>query len=124
MQLAPLRKPGIPTGSRAERIEGDGAAGKRLGRFLSCQGRALYHVLVEACLEFAARDSSGDEHDPRSVIGIRPRVQHHRGMEDVVHAVHDHRSVLADQVQDALDAQEIVARAIAQPAKPCRERLP
>src|SRR3984957_13195518 len=82
------------------------------------------HLLEEACLEFAAFDPSYDEHDPRSMIGIRPGIEKHRGMKNVVHAVNDHGRALANQVQDALHTQQIVSCAVAQAAKPCRERLP
>src|SRR5215469_1808557 len=76
------------------------------------------YVLEEACFEFAGIDPSRDEYDPRSMIGIRPSVQQYRGMKNVVDAMNCDRGVLADQVQDALDAQQIVTCAAPQPAKP------
>jgi hypothetical protein len=76
------------------------------------------HMLEEACFEFAGIDPSCDEHDPRSTIGIRPSIEQHRGMKNVVNTVNCDRGVLADQVQDALDAQQIVTCAAPQPAKP------
>ena len=76
------------------------------------------YVLEEACFEFAGIDPSRDEYDPRSMIGIRPSVEQYRGMKNVVDAVNCDRGVLADQVQDALDAQQIVTGTAPQPAKP------
>jgi hypothetical protein len=76
------------------------------------------HMLEEACFEFAGIDPSCDEHNPRSMIGIRPSIEQHRGVKNVVDAVNCHWGALADQVYDALDAQQIVTCAAPQPAKP------
>jgi hypothetical protein len=94
------------------------------GAYLPSQARTSSHLLEEACLEFGVLDPSCDEHDPRSMIGIRPGIEKHWWMKNVVHAVNYHWGALADQVQDALHTQQIVPCPVPQPAKPCRERLP
>src|SRR6202051_3534199 len=94
------------------------------GAYLPSQARTSSHLLEEACLEFGALDPSCDEHDPRSMIGIRLGTEKYWWMKNVVHAVNYHWGALADQVQDALHTQQIVPCAVPQPAKPCRERLP
>src|SRR5262249_627968 len=87
-------------------------------------GRSSGNMLEKACFEFGALDPPRDEHDPRSMIGIRPGVEEHWRMKNVVHTVNCHWGALADQVQDAFHTQQMVARAIPQPAKPHGERLP
>jgi hypothetical protein len=94
------------------------------GTYLPWQARTPDHLLEEACLEFEAPDPSCDEHDPRSMIGIRPRIKKHWRMKNVVHTVYYYWGALADLVQDALHTQKIVPCAVPQSAEPCRERLP
>jgi hypothetical protein len=92
-----------PTPTRASRNEakqltrcGRRALVKKDGRTASRLNSG--HMLEEARFEFARIDAPRDEHDPRSMIRIRPSVEQHRGMKNVVDAVNDHWGALADQV--------------------------
>ena len=44
-------------------------------------------MLEKACLQVRPLDPSGDEYDPRPVIGIRPSVEQYRRMKNVMDAV-------------------------------------
>ena len=57
----------------------------------------------------ARLDVIEDEHEPRRAILVRPRLQLDRGMEHPLHPMNDDGPVSALNVEDALDAQQIVA---------------
>jgi hypothetical protein len=58
------------------------------------------------------------------VIGVRPSVEQYGRVKNVMDAVNCHRRALTDQVQDAFDAQQILAGALAQPGEPRGDSVP
>jgi hypothetical protein len=52
-----------------------------------------------------------DEDNPEALIGVGPAFELHRRMEHMMDAVNGDRRMLADQIDDAFDAQEILVRA-------------
>ena len=70
-------------------------------------------MLVKARFQVCPFDSSCNEYNPRAVIVVRPGVELHRGVENMVDAVDSHRRRLADQVEDTFNAQQILAPLVA-----------
>ena len=72
----------------------------------------------EARMQVGRRDIAGDEDDARAPVGVRPGVKLHRRMKDVMHAVHGNRRILADQIENAFDAEKVRAGTLTQPRQP------
>ena len=75
-------------------------------------------MLEKAFFQLGAIDPSGDEYDSGPVVGVGPGVELHRRVENVVDAVDNHRRGFIDQVEDTLDAQQILAHLASHPAEP------
>ena len=75
-------------------------------------------MLDEARVQVGRCDIAGDKNDARAPVGVRPGFELHRRMKDVMHAVHRDRCILADQVENALDPQQVRPGALAQPRQP------
>ena len=77
-----------------------------------------HHMLEKACFQFGAIDPPVMNTILGPVVGVGPGVEMHRRMENVVDAVDNHRGGFIDQVQDTLDAQQILAHRASHAAEP------
>ena len=68
-------------------------------------------------------DALGDEDDPGAAVLVGPLAEVLGRMDDVLHAVEDDGSCLAD-VEETLDAQHVLTPGIQQHAEPDPERRP
>ncbi len=81
------------------------------------------HEVDEHVLDDLARQITRNEDDAGAPIAGRPRRQQHRRMEYMLHAVYDGRRVVALEIQDALDTQQLLSFQTHQHGKPLN-RLP
>ena len=75
-------------------------------------------ALDKARVQVRRLDPACDEDDARALIGIRPAFELHGRMKHVMDAMDGDRRVLADQIEDAFDAQQILTRPFSQPRQP------
>jgi len=65
-------------------------------------------MIEKACVQIGAIDPSCDEYNSGSVIGVGPAIELNGRMKYVMDTMNNHRRGLTDQVEDILDAQEIL----------------
>jgi hypothetical protein len=75
-------------------------------------------MLEKTYFQIGAIDPSCDEYNSGPVIGVGPGVEQHRRMENMMDAVNSHRRGLTNQVEDTLDAQQILPSPLSHPAEP------
>ena len=75
-------------------------------------------VLHETRVQVGGLNSACDEDDAGALIGVRPAFELHGRMKHVMDAMDGDRPVLADQIENAFDAQQILTRPFLQPRQP------
>jgi hypothetical protein len=65
-------------------------------------------MIEKACVQIGAIDPSCDEYNSGSVIGVGPAIELNGRMKYVMDTMNNHGRGLTDQVEDILDAQEIL----------------
>ena len=80
------------------------------------------HEVDEHVLDDLARQITRNEDDAGAPIAGRPGRQQHRRMEYMLYAVYDGRRVVALEIQDALDTQQLLSFQTHQHGKPLFER--
>ena len=68
-------------------------------------------------------EAAADEDEPRAPVVVRPGVEVHRRVDDVLDAVHEQRPVAAD-VEQPLDPEDVLAARLQQHRQPDAERVP